>query len=111
VDVALLVALSKALGPLTLTGNGGYTFVTRNRALDFWTLTASVEHRVARAWGLVGEIVSTLGESRAVDTVVLRAGAVYAISDRIRLDGAAGFGLTRGSPDVLLTIGTTFDLF
>lgn len=33
VDVGLLAAVSKALGPMTLTWNVGYTFVTRDTAL------------------------------------------------------------------------------
>ena len=45
------------------------------------------------------------------DTVVLRAGAVYAITDRIKLDGAVGVGVTRESPDVLITVGVTIALF
>lgn len=111
VDVGLLAALSKAYGPITLTWNGGYTFVTRDRSLDFWTLAGSVEYRATRAWVLVAEVVSTVSVDTGGDTAVLRAGAVYAITNRIRLDGALGFGLTRKSPDVLVTLGVTIALF
>lgn len=111
VDVGLLAAISKAFGPITLTWNGGYTFVTRDRSLDFWTLAGSLEYRVSKPWVLVGEVVSTLGHEHAPDTVVLRAGAVYAITDRIKLDGAVGVGVNRDSPEVLITVGVTIALF
>ena len=111
VDVGLLAVLSKVFGPVTLTWNGGYTFVTRDRDLDFWTLAGSLEYRVSKPWVLVGEVVSILGHERAPDAVVLRAGAVYAITDRIKLDGAVGVGVTRQSPDVLITVGVTIALF
>jgi hypothetical protein len=41
--------------------NGGYTFVTRDRDLDFWVAAGSVEYRVTKEWSLVGEIVCGLG--------------------------------------------------
>lgn len=111
VDVGLLAAVSKALGPMTLTWNVGYTFVTRDTGLDFWTLAASIEYRLAKAWVLVGEVVSTLGATHAANTAVLRTGALHALSDRVRLDGAVAAGLTRASPDVLVTVGVTIGLF
>lgn len=111
VDAGIVAVASKAVGPLTLTGNVGYTFVTRDRELDFWTLAASLDYRVAKAWILVGEVVSAVGADRAADVAVLRAGAIYAVSDRLKFDGAVGVGLTRGSPDVLITIGMTISLF
>jgi hypothetical protein len=111
VDVGLLAVASKAFGPVTLTWNGGYTFVTRDRDLDFWTLAASVEYRATKAWSLVGEIVSGLGSDSAAATAVLRAGTTYSITDRIRADAAIGFGVTRESPDRLITIGVTVLLF
>lgn len=111
IDVGLLAVVSKAFGLVTLTWNGGYTFVTRDRDLDFWTLAGSVEYRATKAWSLVGEIVSALAARKGVDTVMLRAGTVYAMTDRIRLDGAVGFGVTRESPTVHVTIGVTIALF
>lgn len=114
VDVGLLAVVSKAFGPFNLTVNGGYTFVTRDQDLDFWTAAGSVEYRATKEWSLVGEIVCGLGihgVHRTPDTIVLRAGATYAITDRLRLDGAVGAGLTRESPDVLITIGLTILLF
>ena len=111
VDVGLLAVASKGFGPLTLTWNGGYTFVNRNRGLDFWTLNGSVEYRVTPAWSVVGEVASSIAARKeGVDTVVLRAGSVYAIHERIKLDGAVGVGLTRESPDVVLTLGITIAL-
>lgn len=111
VDVGLLAVVSKAFGPLTLTWNGGYTFVTRDRDLDFWTLAGSIEYRITKALVLVGEAVSTLGTASEPNTAVLRVGGVYAISDRVRLDMAVGFGVNRASPDVLVTAGVTIALF
>ncbi len=111
VDVGLLAVLSKAFGPVTLTLNGGYTFVMRDRDLDLWIAAGSVEYRATKAWSLVGEIVSGLGSDSAADTVVLRAGTTYSVTDRIRADAAIGFGVTRESPDVLIAVGVTILLF
>lgn len=111
VDVGLLAVVSKAFGPLTLTWNGGYTFVTRDSDLDFWTFAGSIEYRVTKALVLVAEAVGTVGVESEPDTVVLRVGGVYAINDRVRLDGAVGFGANRASPDVVVTVGVTIALF
>lgn len=111
VDAGIVAVASKAVRALTLTGNVGYTFVTRDRELDFWTLAASLEYRMTKAWILVGEVVSIVGADRAPDLTVLRVGAIYAIGARLKLDGAVGVGLTRGSPDVLITVGMTISLF
>lgn len=74
-------------------------------------LNASAQAGISKAWSLVGEVVGELAMShRADDVVLLRAGTVYAVSERIRFDAAVGFGATRASPDVLLTIGVTINL-
>ena len=114
VDVGLLAVVSKAFGPFNLTLNGGYTFVMRDRNLDFWLTAGSVEYRATKQWSLVGEIVCGLGihgVHRTPDTIVLRAGSTWAVTDRIKLDGAVGVGLTRESPDVLVTVGVSLLLF
>jgi Putative MetA-pathway of phenol degradation len=111
VDVQPLAIASKTFGPVTLTVNAGYTFVTRDRDLDVVNVNASAEASVTKAWLIVGEVVSELATSRrADDSVVLRVGTVYAVSERVRLDAAAGFGATRASPDLLLTIGITINI-
>ena len=111
VDVQALVVASKTFRPVTLTINTGYTFITRDRALDVVNLNASAEVPVAAAWTIVGEMVGEFATSRrSADRVVLRAGAVYAVGERLRFDAAAGFGVTRASPDVLLTVGVTIAL-
>jgi len=46
VDVQPLAIVSKTFGPLILTLNGGYTFVTRDRDLDFWVVTGSFEYEI-----------------------------------------------------------------
>ncbi len=111
VDVTLLAVLGKAFGPVTLTWNGGYTFVTQERELDTWILAGALEYRVTEAWALVGEVFSTLGADHAPDTAILRVGNVYALTERIKLDAAVGFGMTRDTPDVLVTVGATIALF
>jgi|SRR5512134_835710 hypothetical protein len=111
VDVGLLAVASKTFGPVTLTGNGGYTFVTRDRELEFWTLSAAVEYRATAAWSLLGEIVSTLPGHRGPETAVLRVGTTYAVHPRVKLDVGVGFGVTRQSPDALVTFGVTISLF
>ena len=108
VDIQALAVASKMFGPVTLTANAGYTFVTRDRDRDVVNLNASVEVGVTRAWSVVGEVVSALTTNHRSDHhVVLRAGTVYALSERVRLDAAVGFGITRASPDALLTVGVT----
>ncbi len=52
-----------------------------------------------------------MGADRAPDVAVLRAGAIYVVGERLKLDGAVGVGLTRDSPDVLITVGMTISLF
>jgi hypothetical protein len=111
VDVGLLAVASKTLGPITLTGNGGYTFVTRDRKLEFWTLAAAVEYRATAAWSLLGEVVSFLPSHRGSETAVLRAGTTYAVHPRVKLDVGVGFGVTGQTPDVLVTFGATIALF
>jgi hypothetical protein len=107
-DVQALAAMSKAFGALTLTLNAGYTFVTDDRRRDVVNVNASAELDVTEAWTLVGEIVSELATSRGEeDRIVLRAGATYAITGWLELDGAVGVGVTRAGPDVLVTLGIT----
>ena len=49
------------------------------------------------------------GEAPTV--AVLRVGATYSLTPRIKLDSAVGVGVTRASPDVTVTVGTTIALF
>jgi hypothetical protein len=111
VDVALLAVLSKAFGPVTLTWNGGYAFVTDNRKQDVWILTAAAEWAVTKAWSLAGEVVSTLAQHAGPDTALVRTGTAYQIHERVKLDTGIGFGLTRGTRDVVITVGLTATLF
>ena len=118
VDVGLLLAVSKQLGAVTLTGNVGHTFVTASDARDLLTLAASVEWAVADGrWTLVGEVVAALPLGGGDRTVVVRAGARYqllaaapgsrAFVRSVVLDAALGGGLTARSPDVVATAGLT----
>ena len=107
VDVVARLALSKAFGPLTLTANGGYAFVTADRGLDVCLASAAAEYQVTPAWTAVAEVVGSLGARAGPDVVVARAGLVHALGRSVRLDAAVGAGLTRNSPDVVATVGVT----
>jgi hypothetical protein len=111
VDVGLLTAVSKSVGPLTLTVNGSYLFVLSDRRLDVWGLAGSLEHQLTAAWTLVAEIVGFLGARRAPDIAIARAGLVHRLTSHVKLDAAIGVGFTRASPDLLLTVGVTIALF
>ncbi len=108
VDVQALAVASKTFGPVTATINGGYVFATHDRAADSVNIFASVETAITRAWSIAAEAVTDLATSRQTDDrLVLRVGTVYALGERVRLDAAAGFGATRASPDLFLTLGIT----
>jgi len=111
VDVQALAIASKTFAPVTLTLNAGYTFITRDRALDVVNLTASAEIQMSQSWSIVGEIVSEVATHRQnVDRAIVRAGTVYVVHERVLFDAAVGCGLTRASPDVVVTIGVTITL-
>src|SRR5262245_22132714 len=117
VDIGLLLAASRTLGPVTLTVNVGYTITTGHADADVVTLAASVDWALGGAWHLVGEIVSEVAVGRdADDTAVVRVGATWDVFDagaapgllrRATLDAAIGVGLTSRSPDVVATVGLT----
>jgi hypothetical protein len=111
VDATLLAVVGKTFGPLTLNWNGGYVCISRARDLDLVLLSTSLAYRVTATWSLVGEVVSAIGVNQAPNVAVLRSGATYTFTPRIKLDGAVAVGVTRASPDVLVTIGTTIALF
>jgi hypothetical protein len=111
VDATLLAVVGKTFGPLTLNWNGGYVFISRDRDLDLVLLSMSLAYRFTETWSLVGEVVSAIGVNQAPAVAVLRGGATYSLTPRMRLDGAVAVGVTRASPDVLVTIGTTMTLF
>jgi len=119
VDVGVLLAISKQLGALTVTGNVGYTFVTEGGDLDVVTLAASLEWPIPETtWTVVGELVGHVAVGQdADDTLVIRGGVRYqlltgepqraAIIRSATLDAAVGIGLTFASPDVVATVGLT----
>jgi outer membrane putative beta-barrel porin/alpha-amylase len=106
-DVTMLAVVGKSFGPVTVHGNAGYTIVTDDRSADVWRLAASAEWATGGGWTLVAEIVSDIGATSAPTTAVIRAGARFDLSDVITIDGAAGVGLTRSSPDLVTTVGLT----
>jgi Putative MetA-pathway of phenol degradation len=105
VDVVARLAVSKTIGRLTVTANGGYAFVTADRALDVWLVSGAGEYRLVPGWTVVAEVVSFLGARAASDIAIARAGIVYTVRQSLRLDIAIGTGLTRSSPDLLATAG------
>jgi hypothetical protein len=107
-EVEARLAVSTTMGPVTLTGNGGYAFTTDGTTVHAMLLGLSAEYRTTPALSLVAETFSEITFDGAGPSVVARAGAVYAISDRVRVDGAVGVGLTRNSPDLTATLGVTF---
>ncbi len=110
-DPGALLAVSRVLGDFQLTGNGGYTMVTDDRSLDFWTASAALEWAAARGTILAGELVGNVGVDEADDVALVRLGAVHQWSMRLKLDAAVAAGLTEASPDVVLTFGVTLALF
>ncbi len=59
---------------------------------------------------MVGELFSTLSAG-GPDTALLRGGATYQVSERVRFDGGLAVGLTRESSDVIVTVGVTIGFF
>ena len=110
VAVEAIAVVSKSFGPLMLTLNGGYIFITADRDRDFWVVRGSFEYRVTDVWTIMGEVSSELSARGDTDIVVLRAGTVLAITEGIEVYTAVGFGLTRESPNVV-TLGVTIALF
>ena len=106
-DVTMLAVAGKSWGPVMLHGNAGYTSVVDDRSADVWRLAASAEWGKGGGWTLVAEIVSDIGATAAPTTAVIRAGARLNLSAVITIDGAAGVGLTRSSPDLGTTVGLT----
>ncbi|HET7854007.1 MAG TPA: transporter [Candidatus Methylomirabilis sp.] len=106
-----IAVISKTFGPLMLTLNGGYIFNTADSDRDFWVVRGSFEYKVTDAWTIVGEVSSELSARGDTDIVVLRPGTVLAITEGIEVYTAVGFGLTRDSPDVTVTLGVKIALF
>ena len=106
-DLDARLAVSKALGPVTVTWNGGYAFATDGVTVHTLLLGLAGEYRVTKALALVAETFSEITFDGEGPAVVARVGAVYAITDNVRIDGAVGMGLTRNSPDVTATVGVT----
>ncbi len=112
----MLVA-SRALGPVTLTANVGYTITTGDADADVVLLAGSAEWAVHGPWRLVGELVGEIGVGRdAGDTALARLGFTWDVFDagdapgllrKATLAGAVAVGLTSASPDVVATLGLT----
>lgn len=108
VELEARLAISKAVGAVTLTGNGGYAFVTDRTTVHAMLLGLSAEYRATAALALVAEVFSVITFDGEGPSAVVRAGAVYALGESVRLDGAVGAGLTANSPDLTATLGVTF---
>ncbi len=117
VSVGLLLAASRTLGPVTLTGNAGYTIAMGDADADVVFLGASVDWVVGGPWHVVGEIVGEVAVGRDADDVALiRVGFTWDLFDagdapgllrQATLAGAVAAGLTSASPDVVVTLGIT----
>jgi hypothetical protein len=117
VSVGLLLAASRTLGPVTLTGNAGYTITTGDADADVLLLGASVVWAVRGPWSVVGEVVGEFAVGRSADDQALirvgftwdvfNAGAAKGLLRQATLAGAVAAGLTSASPDVVVTLGLT----
>ncbi|MGH7358651.1 MAG: transporter, partial [Candidatus Rokuibacteriota bacterium] len=117
VVVGLLLAASRTLGPVALTGNAGYTIATGDADADVVFLGASADWIVSGPWHVVGEVVGEVAIGRDADDVALiRVGFTWDIFDagdapgllrQATLAGAVAAGLTSASPDVVVTLGVT----
>jgi hypothetical protein len=116
-EAQLLLAASRTLGSVTLTGNAGYTITTGDADADRVFLGASAEWAAIAAWRLVGEVVGEVAVGRDADsTAVVRIGFTWDVFDagdapgllrKATLAGAVGLGLTPASPDVTAILGVT----
>ena len=70
-------------------------------------LGLSAEYRATKRVTIVGEVFSEVHFGGDRSLALTRAGAVYAIGEKTTLEGAIGTGLTRGSPDLTVTLGVT----
>ncbi len=91
-----------------MTWNAGYGYATDARTVEKMLLGLSAEYRASAAWSLAAETFSEIMFDGEGASVVARAGAIYSLSERVKMDGAVGVGLTRNSPDVTATVGVTF---
>ena len=110
-DPGALLAVSRVLGDFQLTGNGGYTLVTDDRSLDFWTASAALEWAAAKGTILAGELVGNVGADEADDVALVRFGLVHEWSMSLKLDAAIAAVLKEASPDVVLSFGVTLALY
>jgi hypothetical protein len=108
VDVTVLGVVGKRVASFIVHGNVGYRFVTADRRLDAWIVSASVEYVLSERLALVGEALGFLPAHVSENaTARWRAGITYSVRDNVKLDAAVGHGLTRESPRTLVTLGVT----
>jgi len=106
-DVLARGIIGQTFGPVTVFANAGYTFVTDDRRLDRWFLSAAATGSATDRVLVMGEVISELGVSRADDEVLGRLGLAYAFTERVRGDLGVGVGLNRPAPEVVVTVGVT----
>jgi len=73
-DVLARGIIGQTFGPVTVFANAGYTFVTDDRRLDRWFLSAAATGSATDRVLVMGEVISELGVSRADDEVLGRLG-------------------------------------
>lgn len=82
------LVLSKIVGPVTLTWNGGYRLVDDGAASHGILLGLSAEYRATPVITLVGEVFSEVRFGGERSIALMRAGAVYAIAEKMTIEGA-----------------------
>lgn len=108
-DGGVTLVATKGLGPVTAHANLGYTVIGASGADDVVSYGLAAEVAVLKPLSLVGELVGETNsdpEAKA-DPLDLRVGLTYALRETITVDGAVSIGLTRASPDYVLTVGVT----
>ena len=108
-DAGILLVGSKEFGPITAHLNLGYRFVGASGQDDVFRWGVAASLKMSETLAFVGEMVGeTNSDPRAKeDPMAIRAGLTYAVRQDLVLDGAVSLGLTRASPDYVLTVGVT----
>ncbi len=108
-DVGITLVATKGFGPVTTHLNLGYTVIGASGQENVLKWGAAASLQVTRPLSFVGEVVGETNSDRHAkdDPREFRVGLAYALRDHIVLDGAVSLGLTRASPNYVLTVGIT----
>lgn len=108
-DVGITLVATKGFGPVTAHLNLGYTVIGAPGQENVLRWGAAAALKVTEPLSFVGEVIGqTNSDPHAKDDPrEVRVGLAYALRGNIVLDGAVSLGLTRASPDYVLTVGIT----